>query len=200
MFNTSPISPRRCRILLTKIALLLFTGERFPTNEATSLFFGISKLFQNKDASLRQMVYLVIKELANTAEDVIMVTSSIMKDTAVGSDVVYRANAIRALCRIIDVSNSCVSHPAGPSLLMYRRPLPCKPSSVTSKPQLSTKSLRSRQLLWSHHIIFFQLRAISSGDGRAKLRKPLPPPNHPEDSLSVSAGARTVWPPPTPIS
>ncbi|OMP88730.1 putative coatomer subunit gamma [Diplodia seriata] len=104
VFNSSPISPRRCRILLTKISLLLFTGEKFPTNEATSLFFGISKLFQNKDASLRQMVYLVIKELANTAEDVIMVTSSIMKDTAVGSDVVYRANAIRALCRVIDVS------------------------------------------------------------------------------------------------
>ena len=105
LFNSSPISPRRCRILLTKIALLLFTGETFPTNEATSLFFGISKLFQNKDASLRQMVYLVIKELANTAEDVIMVTSSIMKDTSVGSDVLYKANAIRALCRIIDVGS-----------------------------------------------------------------------------------------------
>ncbi|MCJ1309231.1 coatomer subunit gamma [Agyrium rufum] len=104
LFNSSPISPRRCRTLLTKIALLLFTGERFPTNEATSLFFGISKLFQNKDASLRQMVYLIIKELASTAEDVIMVTSSIMKDTAIGSDVLYRANAIRALCRIIDAS------------------------------------------------------------------------------------------------
>lgn len=88
---------------MTKIALLLSTGEKFPTNEATTLFFSISKLFQNKDPSLRQMVYLIIKELANTAEDVIMVTSSIMKDTAVGSDVVYRANAIRALCRIIDV-------------------------------------------------------------------------------------------------
>lgn len=50
------------------------------------------------------MVYLVIKELAQTAEDVIMVTASILKDTSVGSDVVYRANAIRALCRIIDVS------------------------------------------------------------------------------------------------
>ncbi|KAK4972595.1 coatomer subunit gamma [Elasticomyces elasticus] len=105
VFNSSPVSPRKCRILLTKIALLLFRGEKFPTNEATTLFFGISKLFQNKDASLRQMVYLVIKELAHTAEDVIMVTSSIMKDTAVGSDVVYRANAIRALCRIIDASS-----------------------------------------------------------------------------------------------
>jgi coatomer protein complex subunit gamma len=81
----------------------MFSGERFPRNEATTLFFGISKLFQNKDASLRQMMYLAMKELAPAADDIIMVTSSIMKDTAVGSDVVYRPNAIRALCRIIDV-------------------------------------------------------------------------------------------------
>ncbi|KAK3695483.1 adaptin N terminal region-domain-containing protein [Podospora appendiculata] len=104
LFNSSPIQPRRCRILLTKIALLLYTGEKFPTNEATTLFFGISKLFQNKDASLRQMVHLVIKELASSAEDVIMVTATIMKDTGGGTDAIYRPNAIRALCRIIDAT------------------------------------------------------------------------------------------------
>jgi coatomer protein complex subunit gamma len=104
VFNQSPVSPRKCRVILTKLALLLFTGESWGRQEATTLFFGISKLFQNKDASLRQMVYLVIKELAGSADDVIMVTSSIMKDTSVGSDVVYRANAIRALCRVIDAS------------------------------------------------------------------------------------------------
>ncbi|KAL2209207.1 coatomer subunit gamma-2 [Sarocladium strictum] len=104
LFNSSPIQPRRCRILLTKIALLLYTGESFPTNEATTLFFGISKLFQNKDASLRQMVHLVIKELANSAEDIIMVTSTIMKDTGGGTDAIFRPNAIRALCRIIDAT------------------------------------------------------------------------------------------------
>src|SRR5690606_19400585 len=97
IFNSSPINPRKCRELLTKIAYVIYSGERFPTSEATDMFFGISKLFQHKDPSLRQMVYLIIKELAETAEDVIMVTSSIMKDTAVGSDVVYRPNAIRAL-------------------------------------------------------------------------------------------------------
>ncbi|KAK7972775.1 coatomer subunit gamma-2 [Apiospora saccharicola] len=102
LFNSSPIQPRRCRILLTKIALLLYTGEKFPTNEATTLFFGISKLFQNKDAALRQMVHLVIKELASSAEDIIMVTSTIMKDTGGSTDAIYRPNAIRALCRIID--------------------------------------------------------------------------------------------------
>ncbi|KAH7019843.1 adaptin N terminal region-domain-containing protein [Ilyonectria destructans] len=104
LFNSSPIQPRRCRILLTKIALLLYTGEKFPTNEATTLFFGISKLFQNKDASLRQMVHLVIKELANSAEDIIMVTSTIMKDTGGSTEAIYRPNAIRALCRIIDAT------------------------------------------------------------------------------------------------
>jgi hypothetical protein len=105
-FNESPISPRKCRQLLTKISVLLFTGEKFPTTEATTLFFGISKLFQNKDPSLRQMVYLILKELAHTAEDVIMSTSIIMKDGNAGSENVYRANAIRALCRIIDVRAS----------------------------------------------------------------------------------------------
>lgn len=104
LFNSSPIQPRRCRILLTKIALLMYTGEKFPTNEATTLFFGISKLFQNKDASLRQMVHLVIKELANSAEDIIMVTSTIMKDTGGSTDAIFRPNAIRALCRIIDAT------------------------------------------------------------------------------------------------
>lgn len=50
------------------------------------------------------MVHLIIKELANSAEDIIMVTSTIMKDTGGGTDAIFRPNAIRALCRIIDVS------------------------------------------------------------------------------------------------
>ena len=55
------------------------------------------------------MVYLAIKELALTAEDVIMVTASIMKDMQPNSEVIYRPNAIRALARIIDVSPLCPS-------------------------------------------------------------------------------------------
>ena len=53
------------------------------------------------------MIYLSIKELAVSAEDVIMVTSSIMKDMQPNSEVIYRPNAIRALCRIIDVCSTC---------------------------------------------------------------------------------------------
>ena len=55
------------------------------------------------------MMYLAIKELSSSAEDVIMVTSSIQKDMQPNLEVVYRPNAIRALCRIIDVRNFAVA-------------------------------------------------------------------------------------------
>jgi len=62
-FNASPIQPKKCRILLTKIKRtldsilycsdtilgLLDSGEVWSTKEATDLFFGITKLFQHKD-------------------------------------------------------------------------------------------------------------------------------------------------------
>ncbi|EAU92615.1 coatomer subunit gamma [Coprinopsis cinerea okayama7 len=104
VFNDTPVSARKCRALLTRIVYLLYIGETFGTQEATTLFFGTTKLFQNKDSGLRQAVYLAIKELATTAEDVIMVTSSIMKDMQANAEVIYRPNAIRALVRIIDPS------------------------------------------------------------------------------------------------
>lgn len=50
------------------------------------------------------MVYLVVKELSSTADDVIMATSSIMKDMQPNLEVIYRPNAIRTLCRVTDVS------------------------------------------------------------------------------------------------
>ena len=50
-FNESPISPRKCRALLTRIIYLLYVGETFSTQEATTLFFGVTKLFQHKDVS-----------------------------------------------------------------------------------------------------------------------------------------------------
>lgn len=53
VFNDSPISPRRCRALLTRIVFLLYVGETFGTQEATTLFFGTTKLFQHKDVGIR---------------------------------------------------------------------------------------------------------------------------------------------------
>jgi coatomer protein complex subunit gamma len=52
---------------------------------------------------LRRLVYLGIKSLANIAEDVIIVTSSLTKDMT-GKEDMYRAPAIRALCTITDAT------------------------------------------------------------------------------------------------
>lgn len=52
VFNESPISPRKCRALLTRTVYLLYLGETLTAQEATSVFFGTTKLFQNKDVRM----------------------------------------------------------------------------------------------------------------------------------------------------
>ncbi|ORY76634.1 coatomer gamma subunit Sec21 [Protomyces lactucae-debilis] len=131
LFNQSPISPKKCRILLTKLIYLLSTGEKFSTQESTDLFFGMTKLFQHKDASLRQMVYVVMQELYKDAEDTIMITSSIMKDTSTSSETMYRPNSIRALTRIID----------GGSIPVIERPI--STAIVDKTPAVSSAALVS---------------------------------------------------------
>uniref|UniRef100_A0A8C5TVE6 Coatomer subunit gamma n=1 Tax=Malurus cyaneus samueli TaxID=2593467 RepID=A0A8C5TVE6_9PASS len=101
LFNETPINPRRCLHILTKILYLLNQGEHFGTMEATEAFFAMTRLFQSNDQTLRRMCYLTIKEMANISEDVIIVTSSLTKDMT-GKEDVYRGPAIRALCRITD--------------------------------------------------------------------------------------------------
>lgn len=100
-FNETPVNPRKCTHILTKILYLINQGEHFGTNEATEAFFAITKLFQSKDVMLRRLVYLGIKELSGVAEDVIIVTSSLTKDMT-GKEDLYRAAAIRTLCKITD--------------------------------------------------------------------------------------------------
>lgn len=50
-------------------------------------------------------MYLVIKELSGIANDVIMATSSLTKDMndRIAAEFGYRANALRALVKIIEV-------------------------------------------------------------------------------------------------
>jgi coatomer protein complex subunit gamma len=51
-FNETPINPRKCRLILTKIAYLLYQSEHFQTKEATETFFSITKLFQSPDVCI----------------------------------------------------------------------------------------------------------------------------------------------------
>lgn len=154
------------------------------------------------------MVYLVIKELAQTAEDVIMVTSSIMKDTAaVGSDAIYRANAIRALCRIIDVRmlysqalhcGNMVQGEQCTNSTRYR-PRPCRQSNATSKRPLWTNIPPSRLLRWYRHIIYCQSLVTSYDDGSRRHKKLPRPKSHRAVSWD-SVVAHSTWLPPGQIT
>lgn len=96
-------NPRKCCTVIAQLLHLQNTGQFLSSTEATEVFFGVTKLFMSDDASLRRMVYLFIKEVAETCnpDDVIIVTSSLTKDMTCDVDL-YRANALRVLARIID--------------------------------------------------------------------------------------------------
>jgi coatomer protein complex subunit gamma len=102
-FNETPINAKRCCLTLTKIMYLINQGEPIGKTEATEAFFAMTKLFQSRDTTLRRMVYLGIKLMANIADDVIIVTSSLTKDMT-GKEEQFRAPAIRALCQITEGS------------------------------------------------------------------------------------------------
>lgn len=74
-FNDTPINARKCTLILTKLLYLRQQGESIGRNEATEAFFAVTKLWQSKDANLRRLVYLAIKELCDISNDVIIVTS-----------------------------------------------------------------------------------------------------------------------------
>jgi len=101
IFNDRDIDPRRCQQVITKLLYLLTQGESFTKKESSEVFFAVTKLFQNKDVNLRRMVYLIIKDICPGSDEVIIVTSSLMKDMNSKTDL-YRSNAIRVLCKIID--------------------------------------------------------------------------------------------------
>lgn len=98
-------NPRKCCTVIAQLLHLQNTGQFMTGAEATEVFFGVTKLFMSDDASLRRMVYLFIKEVAETCnpDDVIIVTSCLTKDMTCDVDL-YRGNALRVLVRIVDAA------------------------------------------------------------------------------------------------
>jgi coatomer subunit gamma len=98
-------NPRKCCTVIAQLLHLQNSGQKLSGTEATEVFFGVTKLFMSDDASLRRMVYLFIKEVAETCDpdDIIIVTSCLTKDMTCDVDL-YRANALRVLARIVDAA------------------------------------------------------------------------------------------------
>ncbi|GAM19255.1 hypothetical protein SAMD00019534_024300 [Acytostelium subglobosum LB1] len=103
-FNDTQLQPRQCALVISKFLYLLSRGDTFTKTEATDIFFAATKLFQSKDIPLRRMTYLLLKEFSTISQDAIIVTSSLIKDMSHKIEL-YRANAIRVLCKIIDASS-----------------------------------------------------------------------------------------------
>lgn len=103
VFNDNKLRPLRCIKVLVRLMWLVNQGESLSAAEATDIFFSVTKLFQSDDAALRRMTYLAIKELAHTADEVIIVTNCLTKDITSTVDS-RRANATRVLCKITDAS------------------------------------------------------------------------------------------------
>ncbi|GFY89689.1 coatomer gamma-2 subunit, putative [Actinidia rufa] len=85
VFNDPQLDARRCSQVITKLLYLLNQGETFTKR----YWIEENGLFDDKGA------------LSPSADEVIIVTSSLMKDMNSKTDM-YRANAIRVLCRITD--------------------------------------------------------------------------------------------------
>jgi coatomer subunit gamma len=98
-------NPRKCCTVIAQLLHLQNMGQTLQAAEATEVFFGVTKLFMSDDASLRRMVYLFIKEVAETCDpdDIIIVTSCLTKDMTCDVDL-YRGNALRVLVRIVDAA------------------------------------------------------------------------------------------------
>lgn len=101
-FNSSSVKPKHAAAVLTSLLYVLSQGETLSEEETTTVFFNVTKLWQSNDALVRRLLYLVIKELSTATEDAIVVTSSLTKDINSSNDM-YRANALRVLCRICEV-------------------------------------------------------------------------------------------------
>jgi len=103
IFNDLQLSASKCSKVLTRVLFLLNSGERFTSDEAADIFFGVTKLFQSQDPHLRRMVYLVIKELAVESENSLIVINCLNKDMTSKTDL-FRANSIRVLAKIMEPS------------------------------------------------------------------------------------------------
>jgi len=100
-FSDTPIDAEKCLNLLTRVLYLLQQGDKFTSTELTKLFFDVTKLFQSTNVRLRRMVYLIIKELEPSEQEVFICMSCLIKDMNSKNDC-FRANSIRVLSRILD--------------------------------------------------------------------------------------------------
>ncbi|KFH17057.1 putative coatomer gamma 2-subunit protein [Toxoplasma gondii MAS] len=103
-FSESPLNPKKCSQIITKILYLLSSNaDPLTSAETSTVFFGVTRLFQSSDERLRRLIYMLLKELSVQTAEGFIVTSSLTKDMTSNSDR-HRGNAVRVLSRIVDAA------------------------------------------------------------------------------------------------
>ncbi len=59
-FNNTPIKPKHCVLIITKLLYLMGQGKHFSTKEATDAFFNCTKLFITEDVGISSAVLLLL--------------------------------------------------------------------------------------------------------------------------------------------
>ena len=80
IFNDRELNPAECAQVLTKLLYLISQGEHLSSDEATEVFFAVTKLFQSPDPHLRRLIYLMIKELKVESDSSLIVVSCLTGD------------------------------------------------------------------------------------------------------------------------
>ena len=80
IFNDRELNPAKCAQVLTKLLYLISQGEHLSSEEATEVFFAVTKLFQSADPHLRRLIYLMIKELKVESDSSLIVVSCLTGD------------------------------------------------------------------------------------------------------------------------
>lgn len=92
---------------MIKVLFSLITAQAlFERSDATSLFIYGTKLFQFTDHDVRRVLYLLISELAKNADDILISFSSIIQEISGRDDSIIKADALRALSAVTDVSQN----------------------------------------------------------------------------------------------
>lgn len=107
-FMATSVKKNKLIDVLTKCIYTVYNEDNLTSTEATNLFFHITRLFQykDKDNTLKRLIYIGIKALSHKAENVYVVTSSLITDVnSSKDDPAVRALALRTLCQISDASS-----------------------------------------------------------------------------------------------
>lgn len=104
-FNSRSLDARACQATLIRLIYMSMHDDREPFTrvEASNAFFATTKLFNSSNSRVRRLVYLALEALPTGPDEAMMTVNSLAK-AATDRLSLHRANAIRALARVLNAT------------------------------------------------------------------------------------------------